>query len=265
MFISPYEDRWFYTTQADHSGLVGQVAAFWGNEAFAAPKPLRSMIIAAAEHDHIWVKEDHQGLLNTEGEPYDFAHLPYDRHTGLYAAGARQIASHDPYAGLMVSLHGMGIYNYRHGTDDTMIRPRHTIEDVSVIDAYMAGEERFQAELKSQLAATSAEWLEHEVFWTNYHLLQVWDRLGILMSKYQQDDFVIEPAPTDYEGGKTTLGFKSLGPCRFQVTPFPFPESEVTFSFVARWLDQNSFTDDESYRRALDLAPRVPVTYTFVA
>lgn len=265
MFISPVDKKWFFTTQADHSGLVGQVAAFWGNDRFAAPKPLRSMIIAAAEHDHIWVKEDHQGLLDPEGTPYDFAHLPYDRHTGLYAAGARQIAEHDTYAGLMVSLHGMGIYNYRHGTDDTMVRPRHTKFDEEVVDAYMAEEESYQGTLKQSMASPYLEFLESEILWTNYHILQVWDRMGILMAKYQQEDFSIEPAPVNYEGERVKLEFESLGNCSFKVSPYPFAEETVSFSFVARWLDRNHFSDDESYRRALDLSPRVPVTYTFTA
>lgn len=265
MFISPVGNRWFFTTQADHSGLVGQVAAFWGNEAFSPPNPLRSMIIAAAEHDHVWVREDHQGLLKPDGIPYDFANLPYDRHTALYAEGAQQVASRDLYAGLMVSIHGMGIYNYRHGTDDTMIRPRNTTRDSEVIDAYMDGEVEFQRKLMEKLTPESSAYLEDDVFWTNYHLLQVWDRLGILMSKYQQEDFTIEPAPLGYAGEKTKLEFKRLGECHFKVAPYPFAVPQITFSFIARWLDRIEFESDDSYRRTLDLTPRSPISYTFEA
>lgn len=263
MFITPVGSRWFFTTQLDHSGLVGQVAAFWGNETFATPDPVRSMVIAAAEHDHVWVREDHQGLLKTDGVPYDFANLPYDRHTSLYAEGARQTASRDLYAGLMVSLHGMGIYNKRHGTDETMIRPRHTPEDAAVIDNYIEDEAKFQAGLKERLAVDLAPQLEDAVYWTNYHLLQVWDRLGILMSKYVQEDFVIEPAPVDYEGKQVALNFYHEAECRYRVDPWPFAVKEISFSFVARWLDVCGFENDATYQRVLDLTPREPITYTF--
>ncbi|MEM9159099.1 MAG: DUF3891 family protein [Verrucomicrobiota bacterium] len=264
MFISKANGRWFFTTQADHSVLVGQIAAFWGNEQFATPKPLRSMIIAAAEHDHSWVREDHQGLLKSDGVPYDFANLPYDRHTSLYAEGARQVASRDVYSGMMVSLHGMGIYNYRHGTDDSMIRPRRNEEDTQIIDSYMEGEKEYQDQLRRELEKTHGDYMEDDVFWTNYHLLQVWDRLGILMSKYQQEDFVIEPAPTDYGGKTTRLSFRSLGECRFAVDPYPFAAPEITFCFIARWLNQIQFGGDDIYRRTLDLTQRIPISYTFL-
>ncbi|MBC2607921.1 DUF3891 family protein [Pelagicoccus albus] len=265
MFITPVGNRWFFTTQADHSVLVGQIASFWGNEEFAVPKPMRSMIIAAAEHDHVWVREDHQVLLKPEGVPFDFANLPYDRHTSLYAEGARQVASRDLYAGFMVSLHGMGIYNYRHGTDDTMIRPRNTPHDAEVIDAYMAGEAAYQKSLQEQLAPEFAPYLEEDTLWTNYHIFQVWDRLGILLSKYQQEDFIIDPAPLDYEGGSTKLAFTRIEENHFRVSPYPFSKPKVSFSFIARWVDQISFDDEEQYRCVLDQTTRIPVTYTFEA
>ncbi|MBC2604701.1 DUF3891 family protein [Pelagicoccus albus] len=263
MFITQVADRWFFTTQSDHSNLVGQIAAMWGNSDFDRPEPLRSMILAAAEHDHVWVREDHQGILKHDGVPYDFANLPYDRHTSLYAEGARQVGSRDSYAGLMVSLHGMGIYNMRHGTDQTMIRRRTTARDEKIIDDYIDREECYQSVLKSDLKSSHAEYLEDESFWTNYHLLQVWDRLGILLSKYEQGDFVIEPTPTNYSGGRTRLEFKWSGDFRYTVDPYPFALPEVSFCFLARWLDRIKFENDETYRRCLDLTPRVAVNYTF--
>lgn len=263
MFITEIDNRWCFTTQSDHSNLVGQIAGFWGNDTFATPSPLRSMIIAAAEHDHVWVREDHQGLLKPDGVPFDFANLPYDRHTTLYAEGARQVASRDPYAGLMVSLHGTGIYNQRHGTDKTMVRPRRITNNQQTIDTYLESEAAFQSGLKSELQSSHSAALADDVFWTNYQLLQVWDRLGILLSQYQQDDFTIEPTPVNYRGEKTTLEFTRTGNFRFTVSPYPFAETQVTFCFLVRWLSQIKFPDNESYRRSLDRAPRIGISYTF--
>ena len=53
--------------QTDHSRLVGQFAAHWGNDRFAAPEPYDSVVRAATYHDFGWL-----GLRDTaDREPRD--------------------------------------------------------------------------------------------------------------------------------------------------------------------------------------------------
>jgi hypothetical protein len=42
--------------QTEHSRLVGQFAAHWGNRDFAVPEPFESMARAAVFHDFGWLR-----------------------------------------------------------------------------------------------------------------------------------------------------------------------------------------------------------------
>src|SRR5688572_1399621 len=52
-------------TQTDHSNLVGELAAHWGNADFAAPEPYDSVVRAAVFHDYGWLRYETKPLLNS--------------------------------------------------------------------------------------------------------------------------------------------------------------------------------------------------------
>src|SRR5205809_7430805 len=59
--------------QTDHSRLVGQLAAHWGNDTFAVPQPYTSMVRAATFHDYGWLRYETTPLIHPEtGEHYQF-------------------------------------------------------------------------------------------------------------------------------------------------------------------------------------------------
>ena len=63
--------------QTDHSRLVGQLAAHWGNENFETPDPYASIVRAATFHDYGWLRYETGPLINPDtGEPYQFLQLP---------------------------------------------------------------------------------------------------------------------------------------------------------------------------------------------
>ena len=72
--------------QTDHSRLVGQLAAHWGNTTFAVPKPYESVVRAATFHDYGWLRYETSPLVNPEsGEPYPFLKVPMtDKQLGAY-------------------------------------------------------------------------------------------------------------------------------------------------------------------------------------
>ncbi len=63
--------------QTDHSRLVGQLAAHWGNTQFETPKPYESVVRAATFHDYGWLRYETSPLIRPEtGEPYPFLQVP---------------------------------------------------------------------------------------------------------------------------------------------------------------------------------------------
>src|SRR5881296_3180852 len=72
--------------QTDHSRLVGQLAAHWGNDTFAVPQPYTSMVRAATFHDYGWLRYETSPLVAPQnGEPYAFLQVPMtDTQLGSY-------------------------------------------------------------------------------------------------------------------------------------------------------------------------------------
>src|SRR5919198_6700580 len=93
--------------QTDHSRLVGQLAAHWGNEKFATPKPYESVVRAAAFHDYGWLRYETSPLLDQEtGEPFQFLKVPLtETQLASYQWGLDWMADIDRYSGLIVSMH----------------------------------------------------------------------------------------------------------------------------------------------------------------
>src|ERR1051326_4762925 len=158
--------------QTDHSQLVGQLAAHWGNDDFAAPDPYTSMVRAATFHDYGWLRYETSPQLNPKtGEPYSFLELPLETaQLDSYQSSLDWMAAIDPYAGLIVSMHRTGLWKNRY---DLMTQPAgYTVREVTPeMDDFIERNERWQElEMKSR---------DPDKLKTNYRLMQAWDLLGL--------------------------------------------------------------------------------------
>ena len=269
MIISHYHGQLFLVTQPEHSELVGQIAAQWGNGVVDRAEPYRSMVVLAAEHDHAWSGEDNQPSFNSENNrPHDYITLPYDLHTAIYQKGTRDTALHDSYAGLLLSMHGLGIYNQRFGTDAGQVRPMRNDYERTVIEKYVNEEEHFQEQLKQHFATIEGyeSFMDESHIWTNYLLMQIWDRLGLLLCKRQESSFVLEPVPMHYgSSDKAAIQFEWEGDGVFQVDPYPFSKDEMVLHFKGRLLPDCEYASQADYHDHYYGAERVPVSYRFHA
>ncbi|MGB0371960.1 MAG: DUF3891 family protein [Opitutales bacterium] len=263
MIISSDSNKTRYVSQAHHSDCVGQIAAAWGNEDFATPAPRDSMLRLAFEHDLAWAQEDISPTWNeAQGIPHDYITLPYDTHIAIYQNGTQQTASKDPYAGYLLSMHGVGIYNKRFGTDPGQIRPIRNPEEQTIIDTYIAEEAKFRESLMEDMGSLDS--MSERVIQTNYALMQVWDRLGLLICKGTCEDFQIGYVPKGYDTDeKITLNFEYMGEHRYKICPYPFTEKEVDFSVLSRVIDDPEIGSYSEYMNALATSPRELLAFRF--
>src|SRR5262245_16219952 len=98
--------------QTDHSRVVGQLAAHWGNRDFAAPRPYDSVVRAATFHDYGWLRYETSPLVDPQsGIPYQFVQVPLtEAQLAAYQWGLDWMTDIDPYAGLIVSMHRTGLW-----------------------------------------------------------------------------------------------------------------------------------------------------------
>jgi hypothetical protein len=254
MIVRDRGDSWQLILQPDHADLSAQFAVAWGNEdSFTAPTPLESIAVAAARHDDGWAVWERAPALDRDGiAPRNFLDVEVPSHLAFYRAMIAAVLDQDPYAGLLVSMHGAGIYRGRYGTQPSL-KLTFAGEVRDEVEAFVAEQEELHGRLVTRLGVAEGE------RWTNYRLLQVYDRLSLyfcLRDVEAGENETLEPVPRDYAGAETALAIEPVGPWRVRIDPYPFAQSPASFRLVRRVLPKSGKRDGESFRR--EFAAAVP-------
>lgn len=248
MIVRDLGDAWQVVLQPDHADLSGQFARAWGGrDGFERPAPLESVVVAAARHDDGWAVWERAPGLDREGAaPRNFLDVEVPSHLAFYRAMIAAVLDHDPYAGLLVSMHGAGIYRGRYGTQPSL-RLTFADEVREQVEAFVAEQEELHRRLIALLGVPEEE------RWTNYRLLQVYDRLSLyfcLRDLEAGEAEVVEPAPLGSEGGEAALTIEPGGEWRVRIEPLPFAEAPARFRLVRRVIPKASWPDGDSFRRS---------------
>jgi hypothetical protein len=243
--------------QTDHSRLVGQLAAHWGNERIAAPDQYDSVVRAATFHDIGWLDYETRPLVNAEtGRPYEFRELPF-RPDQLEAYGrwVDWMTAIDPYAGLIVGQHRTGLWKNRYGAIE---HPGMGARGLAPeIQAFIGEQETAQAKLQPRFDDSQLR--------VNYHLLQVWDLLGLYFCCRAPYEDYIEPVPTSYSGnGVVRLNLVPRGDWEVALDPYPFDVRPLHVQIGYKDLDRESYASLEDFRRAYFQADSKLLSYTLV-
>jgi hypothetical protein len=248
-------------TQTDHSRLAGQFAAHWGNETFAALQPYESVTRAAVHHDFGYLRYETAPMYDpATGETPMFRQLP---------SGALQFEEYewcfnwllagDPYAGLLVSMHRMGLWQQRYKTIAS------AIHKVAANDPQIRAFIEKHEALRPGIIARNG--FDSKQVWINYRLLQVWDLLSLHFSCTPPFEDVIEPVPTSYgdadgEGARMTL--TPVDAYTVAIDPYPFDVRPLRITVPAKRLAQQRFPDQDAFRKAYFQAPVELLTFTLI-
>ena len=86
--------------------------------------------------------------------------------------GIAAVTDEDPYAGLLVSMHGAGIYRQRYGAQPELKLSR-AGEVKELVEAFVAEQEASHPIRRDEIGVTDEE------RWADYHRLQVYDRFSL--------------------------------------------------------------------------------------
>jgi len=231
--------------QTDHSQLVGQLAAHWGNAQFARPEPYESVARAAAFHDYGWLR--YETVPNADaktGAPLNFRDIPTTPdQLKSYQWCVDWMSGIDRYSGVIVSMHRTGLWRARY---DTIAHPpQSTRKLLPEIDSYIAINEPKQEKEREALGA--------DQLWTNYRMLQVWDLLGLYFCCQDPYDDFIEPVPVAYNGDRKSgvrMTMKPKDARTVAFDPFPFDKRGLEIQLAFKRMPKASFPDQEAFRRA---------------
>ena len=256
MIFQQYRNTLLVVRQPDHGRQTGDFAKHWGNEHTPSFTPRTPVIEAGTRHDNGWAEwEERPSFDPATGQPWQFFRLSPHEHVPLYRRGIHEAADYDSYTGLLVSMHGAGLYNDRYGTF-RLAEQHFSAEERALVDEFLAEQALFQQALSER--ARGREQHTHittdpEV-WYNYRLLQVWDRLSLQYAFRLAAAGDIGPLPRPNEPDQV-LRCTSLGEFLLALDPYPFDDGPLTFPLSARLLPDRPYRNAEEFLEAMSRAP----------
>jgi hypothetical protein len=264
MIVAEDDDRYRLVTQPDHSRQVGRIARHWGNDRVDAPEPRLPCVVAAEAHDNGWWEYDLQPHL-VDGKPAGILDPDSETWTEFYRRGPERVADMDPYAGVLVSMHGTGVKQQRYGWSES-------VPDKSeAFGAFIDDQEQFQRDRMAEMAdterfgayATAAErdglatiqaGDAHEFgadpprIWTNYRLLQTWDMLSLYCCRSNSlSASRITGVPGGPDGETTTLSLEPTDERTVRIDPYPFDTAPLSVPVEGRLLDKPVATESNLF------------------
>lgn len=240
MIVRPHDDTAEIVTQVDHAEVAGALAEAWTDAGPLALAPRGPMVIAARLHDIGWRHWEVSPRLNPDtGRPANFLDVVIEEHLRLYRLGIEEVEAHDPYAGMLVSMHAAGIYTGRYDTQPALRLSR--APDVqTLVDDFVAVREAHYGALRERLGVPPEE------LWRNYVLLQVFDRLSLRLCQGDPAG----PGPMEIvlpDGG--TLHVRTDGDVE-RIDPWPFAVDTVEVVVPTRVIPLEGYAGDAALMEA---------------
>lgn len=249
MIVSRRPGGLLLVRQVDHQDQCGLMAAAWGNEAFARPEPYGPVALAAAVHDEGWRAWEAAPEVGADGLPVNFSDIDRPVHVALYAEGIDAAAARDPAAGLLVSLHGQGLYEGRRGLDRGPPTPRADREPA--VRAFLDAQDGVQVRLRAALDDGPAldEWA-----WAGYRLLQTWDVLSLFLTwgtLWERGAISLPQVPRRTGDPGVELAVGVAGEGEATCAPWPFAADAVDLPVAARRVPARRYASAADLAEAL--------------
>ena len=227
--------------QPSHAWVSGQLARAWGNERFGALHPWEEVCLAAEQHDIGMAAWDLEPSFNADtGLPHSFVQMPLEVHLGLWNAAARRLVRQSRYAALLVSMHGVRLYQLR---DLDKLAPN----DADAVRAFFAEQRAFQGELKRTLSANE------ESIERNSDLIWTWDGFSLALC-LGWPPWSAKRVPVA-EGPTVEVRLTPDLAGSIAVDPWPFSTNQVTVHCEGQRLPAAGYATEGDLRAGLATAP----------
>src|ERR1700676_2088112 len=154
------ETGWWLVTHPDHARLAGTFAEHWGNDRFLPPEPRVNVMRGIRRHDDGWAARDALPQITRQGKPSAFSvelvgkysafeEIDLEDYLAVRDRAVRLIASEDPYAAILISMHTYSLLNDH--ADRSTIAPA----QLPLLDRFLEQQKALQASLLAQIASDS--------------------------------------------------------------------------------------------------------------
>jgi hypothetical protein len=268
MIIQEQGDHLVLIRQTDHAVLAGHFARELGNDAFAGPQPAESFRLAATEHDNGWNEWELLPEIDpVTFLPYSFMSIPTRDHIELYQRGIERLVKVDHYAGLLVSLHCLGLYDRTRATMPGFSAKYIKSQETQMVSDFLQTLRLQQLRLKVDLRAdpkmkdfTEEKWLQ-----ANSLRLEALDRLSLYFCMGPLEGATIDAVPADYKGAEVDWELQPDGTNAATLEPYPFRRDPLEISILARRIPKRRYADDSDLQKTLAQAPYFALKFTLRA
>jgi hypothetical protein len=268
VIIQEHADHLVIIRQTDHAVLSGHFARELGNEVFMQPEPVESFRLAAMEHDNGWDEwELLPGIDPVTFLPYSFMSIPTEEHIELYRRGIERVVKADRYAGLLVSMHCLALYDRTRATMPGFSAKYVKSQDSTMVTDFLQMLRLQQLRLKVDLRAdplmknfTDEKWLQ-----ANAQRLEALDRLSLYFCMGPLEGATIDAVPADYQGTEVDWDLQPEGGNAATLEPYPFRRDPLEISILARRIPKRRYADDGDFQKTLSQASYFALKFTLRA
>jgi len=264
------EKGWWLISHPDHARLAGEFAGAWGNAQFRKPEPRARVLKGIACHDDGWTARDAHPSITRQGKPSAFSielvgrysafeEIDLEEYLAVRDRAVRIVAGEDPYAGLLISMHTYNLLTAH--ADRSTIAP----DGLVLLDVFLERQRSYQQELQRKIAADDSLTLDERAENTimdHFRLLQACDNLSLLSCvAFDAPAHLLHPLALN-DGSTTEVQVLPIASRHFRLSPWPFEEQELSFSFQARHVEGKVFADSETLDAAFEAAAVQRLTVT---
>lgn len=242
-------------TQPAHAWVAGQLARAWGNRQFGSFAPWEAVCLGAEQHDIGWLTWERTPTLNPQtGRPHSFMEVPTEVHVSLWSNAKQLALPFGRYVALLVSLHGVGLYERYRSWEKSP-------ESTRIVQEFLSQEYVFQQELCIALRKDPyyAPYATPNAIAHNQRLVAVWDQLSLILCGGLEDKQQVQDVPIAAGKATLTLTPEAKNTAQVKVDPWPFQQPSVTLVYEGRRLQQ-TFTDEAAMQQALKHGPWMTMT-----
>ena len=255
MIVSSTADGYMLVRQVDHQDQCAAMAEAWGGGGFERLPRYDSLVAAARWHDEGWRSWEERPGVDADGRPLDFPDIDRATHVALYRAGIDEVCRRDPLAGLLVSMHGAGLYRGRLGLDHVVPS---SADRPAAVDEFLDQEDARQATLRARLGHGPGD---DSWSWAAYRLLQSWDLLSLALlwgRLAERRSITLPRVPRDAaDTAGVDIVARPCGKWRAALSPWPFAGHVQQLPVRGRAIPPGPYPDGEALRVALADAPWV--------
>ena len=248
--------------------LAGHFARELGNDTFALPQPQESFALAATEHDNGWNEWELLPEIDSVTYlPYSFMSIPTREHIALYQRGIERVVKADHYAGLLVSMHCLGLYDRTRATMPGFSAKYVKSHESQTVNDFLQSLRLQQLRLKVDLRADpkTKDFAEEKWVQANSSRLEALDRLSLYFCMGPLEAATIEAVPADYHGNEVDWNLQPEGNNAVALEPYPFRRDPLEISILARRIPRRRYSDEGDFQKLLGQAPYFALKYTLRA